>query len=968
MIPKNITEQNVLQALLDIDANGIRYPLTKSKKFDLVYNGKKYPPKYTISIANEFANKEYLTHKAFNSFEAQSYLKALSPSFLIEEKKEADPVQELLEKYKVHIKLNKLEDEIYKWNLIAQFKGRPDLNASDFYNEIKSIDYRNLIYPVGISVIHNLAKERPEPYQACFKVLFDETKSLGERIKLFNLETLKVYRELFPEEKFSHHHDERTMATFLTYFNPDKYTFFKDSFYQKYCKLIGLPTKKKGDKYVHYLELIEELIIEYINDDKELLDFISGLIPSGSYQDNNHKLLAQDVLYQMLDKRIGAERSYWRIGSSDQTTNYWDFMKANGKICIGWSELGDLDDAAVKSKKDVEKLLKKEGFYPSDNRTLSRKAGEIFNFYNSIKIGDVVLAQDGVEIKGIGIVSDDYSYNYNDGFAHQKGISWKIESPDFLNSEGLRTTVYEISDNKLINQIDSLLEDNQTNLTRVKEPKKMDKILNQILFGPPGTGKTYSTINKALEIIGESIEGKTRKEIKDLFDARIKEGQIVFTTFHQSMSYEDFIEGIKPIEPKEEGQAISYKIIDGIFKRASAIAAYNCYKLFNKSKSQPEKFSFDDLYEAFIESIQEQISNNKPPVYNTLRGRDVEVKEINSNDSIIARAKNSIAKSSAPLTKENMQKLYDRFKTIEEIEDLKQVQETVQVTPRITEFYAVFSGLKQFEKNFMPDERLIIESNEIDAIDFEEIQKKFNAGVFKEAIKSFGKNAEPVILIIDEINRGNISQIFGELITLIEEDKRLGNEEELEAILPYSKVKFGVPPNLYIVGTMNTADRSVEALDAALRRRFSFEEMPPNSALIATDGKLKAQNGFLGSNDLPLLLNTINKRIEKLLDKDHQIGHSYFMSVSSLSELKAAFQNKIIPLLQEYFFGDFGKIGLVLGKGFFEAEERHEENLFADFDDYDSSEFSERTIYKIKDIVRMSELDFNKAINTLLKK
>ncbi|MBK8807018.1 MAG: AAA family ATPase [Bacteroidales bacterium] len=222
--------------------------------------------------------------------------------------------------------------------------------------------------------------------------------------------------------------------------------------------------------------------------------------------------------------------------------------------------------------------------------------------------------------------------------------------------------------------------------------------------------------------------------------------------------------------------------------------------------------------------------------------------------------------------------------------------------------------------------------------------------------------------MIDEINRGNVSQIFGELITLIEDDKRLGNDEALEAILPYSKERFGVPPNLYIIGTMNTADRSVEALDAALRRRFSFEEMPPKPSLIASEGKLKSENGFLDNIELPLLLNTINKRIEKLLDKDHQIGHSYFMSVCNFDDLKSAFQNKIIPLLQEYFYGDYGKIGLVIGKEFFEPIEKDDENIFADFEDYDASSFAERTIYKIKDIEKMSNDIFSKSLLSLMKK
>jgi 5-methylcytosine-specific restriction protein B len=167
---------------------------------------------------------------------------------------------------------------------------------------------------------------------------------------------------------------------------------------------------------------------------------------------------------------------------------------------------------------------------------------------------------------------------------------------------------------------------------------------------------------------------------------------------------------------------------------------------------------------------------------------------------------------------------------------------------------------------------------------------------------------------------------------------------------------------------MNTADRSVEALDTALRRRFSFIEMPPDSALIATDGKLKDKKGILNGIDLLLLLDTINKRIVKLLDKDHQIGHSYFMTVSNLDDLKIVFHNKIIPLLQEYFFGDYGKAGLVLGEEFFEPQEEQNDNLFADFNGYDASEFAERPIYKVKNIVNMTDPNFIKAITILLKK
>ena len=345
------------------------------------------------------------------------------------------------------------------------------------------------------------------------------------------------------------------------------------------------------------------------------------------------------------------------------------------------------------------------------------------------------------------------------------------------------------------------------------EKKKIDntviKTLNIILYGPPGTGKTYNTINKALEILGEDIKGKRRIEIKDKYDQYLTEGRIMFTTFHQSMSYEDFIEGLKP--KTEDEKDLKYTVENGIFK-------------------------------------------------------------------------------------------------------------------------IICENAKKGETDL----------------------KDFN----KETTSS----KKPFVLIIDEINRGNISQIFGELITLLEDDKRQGAKEELQVMLPYSKEPFSVPSNLYIIGTMNTADRSVEALDTALRRRFSFFEIEPNPDLIKIEGKSK---GKIANIDIPELLKTINSRIEKLLDSDHLIGHSYFLDAESIDDLKLIFQNKIIPLLKEYFYGDYNKVGLVLGGGF--IEEDKSENIFADFGE-SSNDFDERTIYRFKDVTKLSEDDFNNAINTLLNK
>jgi len=1005
MIPKNITEQHVLQAINDIDVNGIKYPLTKSKKYDLLFNSKTYPPKLTISLANQFANEEYLSHLKFNTNEAQNYLKNLSPNFIIQ-KKEVDAVQDLVNKYKEHVRENKLEGEIYKWRLLGEFKGRPDVNAVDFYTEIKGINYFNLIYPVGLTVIHTLAKERPEPYRACFKVLLDESKDLDYRLKYFTEETLIIYREIEPNEKLSHHQDERTMATFLTYFNPDKYTFYKDSFYQKYCKLLGVESKKKGEKYLHYLELIDDFINEYINDDSELLKIIDDLMLPEYFQDSNRKVLAQDILYQILDKLsqsdevvalMASDTTGWQDDHIEETENsdasiIWNSRRPSGTnetlkflrniidegnsfnlyYCYGGNVhyratiIDFVENQAELDTKEWQKLYKNILYYRNkftDYKDKNKSASIVF------------LAKSLEEVNPISVKEFKFYKGYD--VPRHDNLSPVKHEPEIIETEFNNITYKNI--NKMENK---------------RAP------LNQILFGPPGTGKTYSTINKSLEIVGVKTEGKTREEIKKLFDDKMKEGQIVFTTFHQSMSYEDFIEGIKPEEPKSEGKQVNYKIIDGIFKAISKKAKEN-QELAVLKTVQTEMIPFDTAFEMLTQKIQTALLEDPVITPNEMK-KGLVVKSSTSFFSIIGINGSSIrmmtrtGNEQNTMTKPTLKLIFENLDSLDKY---------------------ISGGMSTYYRALV-----------------EEMYK------WKEEIKSISKNinSQNYVLIIDEINRGNVSQVFGELITLIEDDKRIGRDEALEATLTYSKEKFGIPSNLYIIGTMNTADRSVEALDAALRRRFSFEEISPKPGLVSpfetlrrfwiktlgeyhsteeayaeyekdlrellgqeildvekyikygdnlTDESNKEEFelelsgiiNFKGIN-LAIVLSTINKRIEKLLDKDHQIGHSYFMNVWSLKDLKLAFHNKIIPLLQEYFFGDYSKIGLVLGKGFVRIKEWDQNgDSFADFDSESSNDFDDKDVYELIDYTneildytieinkKAVRMDFVKAIQLLLK-
>ncbi|WP_233703114.1 AAA family ATPase [Helicobacter felis] len=453
------------------------------------------------------------------------------------------------------------------------------------------------------------------------------------------------------------------------------------------------------------------------------------------------------------------------------------------------------------------------------------------------------------------------------------------------------------------------------------ETMKNKTPLNQILFGPPGTGKTYNTIHKALEILdftsdpaiaeklkaleeqgefkkqipqGDSEEDK-RARAKLLFDYCKDRGRIDFVTFHQSYGYEEFVEGIKP---EMASQQVRYRVEDGIFKRMCQEAQKALKPENSDTGAQEENMStqedmdyLDRLLCNFVQYVRETTNQGKEFALDEGVDRSATIKEITERKGISKithkevsmfsfKLGGSVKEDSTSLGRGIIERDYFKFKRGEIVNaqaikpwDAGSKQESLGNN---TYYYKLFEKMREFEQNHF----------------------KTQAQSPKAPPK------QPHILIIDEINRGNISKIFGELITLIEASKRLGSSEELRVTLPYSKKPFGVPKNLYIIGTMNTADRSIALLDTALRRRFTFVEMMPDSTL------LKNCAGV----DLQALLEAMNARIEFLLDKNHTIGHSYFLELKDLKGLQDCFKNKIIPLLQEYFYDDHAKVHAVLNR------------------------------------------------------
>lgn len=411
--PEKITKEHILQAVEKIEKK--KLDLNSSIRYDVLINGKTYPPKEIMKYAHAQTNGALLWNYSGGE-STNRWLKKFDFK-IIDRVGKGDPRLDLISRYKEYTRESKFKDELYKWQLIKTFNGRPDTNALDFKEELTGIKFDNLIYPLGISIIHKLVEERPEEVRDFFIYLFNEDIELSDRISYFNKQTQKLCKELPQTQNLNHYQDERTIATYLAFHDSSKYAIYKDSFYQKYCRLIGVKPQNTGNKLVHYLTLIEDFIENYISNDSELLDLKEQFLTEDCFEDMNHMIFAQDILYTTLDQQKGLRRSYWKVGLSNDQVDLWSTMQDGKYISIGWSEIGDLSGQAIQNKNDILRLLDENG-YEGNQKSKEKYAVEIFNFYNDILEGDIILAQDGSKILGIGEVNGNYEYDLSVAPSH----------------------------------------------------------------------------------------------------------------------------------------------------------------------------------------------------------------------------------------------------------------------------------------------------------------------------------------------------------------------------------------------------------------------------------------------------------------------------------------------------------------------------------------------------------------------
>ena len=415
--------------------------------------------------------------------------------------------------------------------------------------------------------------------------------------------------------------------------------------------------------------------------------------------------------------------------------------------------------------------------------------------------------------------------------------------------------------------------------------------LNQILYGPPGTGKTYS-LSSMIDQFTQNLNINSDKDIDDAMPDMLKIENYTWYQVSAAILYDAAMSKInngwiKIRDAKDNNDIVSHDLFKARSEKSS-------------SKSPQQTMAADLLFHTKDDCKNVNVKRKSPPFI------------FDKNNKSEWSVDTKILNDECPEAIE----LYEKYKKIKDKKiDINYTKQNF----KFTTFHQSY-GYEEFVEGITP----ILHDGENEG---KEIGYKISKGIFyqccEEALRLAGydgklndfcsltkserkeklNNAPQYAIFIDEINRGNISKIFGELITLIEPSKRLGADDEIMVELPYSKEKFGVPSNLYIIGTMNTADRSIALMDTALRRRFEFVEMMPEY------NNLKEVAGI----DIGRMLKTINDRIEYLYDRDHTIGHAYFINVSDMETLANVFKNKILPLLQEYFYDDWEKIRLVLG-------------------------------------------------------
>ena len=802
----------------------------------------------------------------------------------------ADPIRRVISQYKESFAAW-FPEEAYKWRAVQCFQKHWNPERADFAEMLKEslAQAGNLLdtnYSFPCKMITFFAEKEPDTVRSMFQQLLAPGADIVEQIQSFkqSADTL-LAKYQFKESMKQHYQKDRTICTYLFFAQPDRYFLYQYGKLKAFLAETGLQAAcKMGDSQnVLTYQEVANRVLSCVQQDSELLNlFETKRAELGSlyYPDSAHHLLTDDIIY---------------YGSQLYKSDYWPSpAEYDPEISAEqWLELFVDRTVCTAENLLILKTMQELGG-EATCKQLSLQSGGTSAHYNSSM---VQLARRVQEKTGCPLVQNENEdrkwwpilFVGRTALPGQPGTySWKLRD--------------ELADAlKLLSQ------------KEVNDPMPFAK--NTILYGPPGTGKTYQTVNYAVAIIEgkslEDVQAENHEEVLKRYRQYRQDGRIEFTTFHQSFGYEDFIEGIRPVfaeDTDENTGDISYEIADGIFKKFCATAQPPVVD----PKQNPYGFSESPtIWKVSLASTGDNPVRDYCMKHGCIRiGWDEYGESITDDMDYHVGGKTVL---NAFLSRMQPGDIILSCYTAHSID-------AIGVVTGEPEWHPEFDHYKRLRtvkwlvqgKNIGIEEFRLEKSLTLSTVyrlntAVETIIEVLGRHGFSGAAPVKGTKG-PYVFIIDEINRGNISKIFGELITLIEPSKRLGQGEELQAKLPYSHEAFGIPDNVYLLGTMNTADRSIALLDTALRRRFSFVEMMPDSGIL--DGVEVEGISISG------LLTTLNRRIEVLFDREHTLGHAFFTPLRqspSIQTLGEIFRDKVVPLLQEYFYDDYEKICLVLG-------------------------------------------------------
>ena len=820
---------------------------------------------YSIFISNERFEQALLNLKKQFQNQGKSdstfyaYKRALNSYKMFFEEYIKDQLKVYLAKYFTH-KSSPNYDEQYKYDYFAKNSYIFD-DLNDLSEKFIQLGSPNFVpYVWKSSMFRHLAFKRSFQFSQILENLFNETLSINTRIKDFR----KDIKEILLKDSEWNNKDMidpsvEAASFFLSLKYPNKYLLFtRIKPYTNFSKdfYLGLEKFNSEDRYIAWIDYCKNNLIPLLN----------------NYCNSNCNLLdCQDFIWFVFNQNKGDNMSL-----KEKFIKYvYDIVYKSNQSYLQYG-------------KKIENL---------DNVILNLTNKQIYEIQNSEELSSFLF-----QLKKI---SEWQDYNHKNG----NGIPYAI----------LNTHYRKFIQNNIV-------KDNSMKQEANFAQEKIYQPLNQILYGPPGTGKTYNTVLKAMSIIDNTeykdVSEEQYSALKAKFDELKQAGQIEFVTFHQSYSYEEFVEGIKPYIPEwgtTDNTEVRYIGENGIFKEicknARQIKTDKTSHKIDFSKTRIFKMSLGANWENETEDIYNYCLTNNVVALGWGDDKDFsscntseEFRKLDSTwgakaveifknwmrvgDIILISNGNSIIKAIAQITGEyeyhiDREIRYCQFRNVNWLYNGDDIPVAKFYDKKLSQqaIYGFYNKDKEGKDDY---------------------NSSINTEVLNEIITGNINSAEekPYILIIDEINRGDVSKIFGELITLIEEDKRVGNKYQMKITLPYSKEPFGVPNNLYIIGTMNTADRSIALLDTALRRRFDFEEIMPRPELLGG----KVVEGI----NLQTLLTRINERITNKYDRDHQIGHSYLMGVNTKEQLERAYKNRILPLLNEYFYNESKTVAEIL--------------------------------------------------------